>query len=100
MNIPGFAAEASLYKPNQQYTAVRTFGRRANGVRTQLLIPYKPPGPQHVPGVDIACNQDCLNTCYATCPPNEFGGPGSCSDNCNKICCYTEYFPPPYPHWY
>ena len=49
MSIPGFAAEASLYKPSQQYRAVEPFVRHANGVRTQLIIPVKPPGAQNVP---------------------------------------------------
>jgi hypothetical protein len=90
MSIPGFAAEASLYKPNQQYTAVRAFGRRTNGVRTQLLIPVKPPGPQHVPGVDIVCDPVCWETC---CHPSAGYPPFDCNQTCS-YCCWLEYFPP------
>jgi hypothetical protein len=83
MCIPGFAAEASLYKPNQQYTAVRAFGRRANGVRTQLVIRNKAPGPQNVPG--LSCDENCLKSCGQMSFNTEY---------CYFECC--EYFAPRY----
>jgi len=93
MSIPGFAAEASLYKPSQQYRAVEPFVRHANGVRTQLIIPVKPPGAQNVPGVDIACDPDCLATC---CPSNQFLPCSDAAPYCTSRCCRLEYFPPRY----
>lgn len=84
MNMPGFAAEASLYKTRRWYTAAGAFGRRTGGVHAQLIIPVGPPGLQHVPA--LACDSVCFNACQ-----EKF------FDGCIAKCCWlVEYFPPRY----
>jgi hypothetical protein len=85
MNIPRFAAEASLYKTTRQYTAVGAFGQRTSAVRMQLWFDPKNPGPQNLSGGEWICDQVCWDLC---------NHPSSgCFDPISRCCRHYEYFP-------
>jgi len=50
MNMPGFTAEASLYKMSPLYFAFRSFGQADSAVQPQ------------------SCDPTCLDNCVADCP--------------------------------
>jgi hypothetical protein len=78
MNIPGFTAEASLYKTRKPYGMAATF--EASEVRAKLYLQRVsgPWGPIGLPG------QDCLGACLHICMT--FGGGAACRDSCLSTC--------------
>jgi hypothetical protein len=80
MNIPGFAADSSLYKSCQVYHSAGPMREFLNKVVPQQI-----------------CDAGCLDSCYFDCvgacdDPSNRGCLSQCRANCHKECC-----PPPCP---
>jgi hypothetical protein len=69
MNMPRFAAEASLDRESTSYRIASAVGRLANAIRPQF------------------CDLECLTDCYFDCqdlPPRLRVG---CLQRCRRVCC-------------
>jgi hypothetical protein len=77
-NLPGFTADASLYKTSKPYgVAARLEAMRLS----RTVYPQRvtgPGGPIGLPG------QDCAGACWHMCMT--FGGGQRCLDNCMSTC--------------
>jgi hypothetical protein len=84
MNIPGFSADASVYRTTQSYSVTAAFEQL--GVRTNLQLQRVsgPEGPIGLPGQDCygAClhvcmlsgrlSTECISRCMSTCTGSPF----------------------------
>jgi|HubBroStandDraft_3_1064219.scaffolds.fasta_scaffold849594_1 hypothetical protein len=87
MNIPGFTAEASVYKTTGSYcTANVPMGPRGGSVHpSRLHLPVGQPG--------IGWNPSCLRLCFERCTGENFQ---QCQLNCFHQCQERIPFPLPY----
>jgi len=85
-NMPGFTADAALYKTNERYQSVGTRGYSSGKQRviSQLVFPrLAPPGGG---GDGVSC-ATCFGLCWFICTGV---GETNCTDRCYRICCTTE----------
>jgi hypothetical protein len=82
MNIPGFTAEASLYRTTRPYFMAATF--EASVVSTNLYLQRVrgPSGPIGLPG------QNCFEACLHLCMMSG-GGSQACMSDCENTCSGT-----------
>ena len=73
MNMPGFTAEASLYRPSAGYLVVSGVDQAGNVVTPQ--VPF--------PGCDLGCLTDCFFDCQDF--PPRFRA--ACARRCRLECC-------------
>jgi hypothetical protein len=92
MNMPGFAAKASLYKTSLLYTAAGALGWRGGRVRPQLFRAPWAPGPRNPFGGGGSYNcsspdaQACITSCkQKNCPAGDLLG--YCTAACENACC-------------
>jgi hypothetical protein len=98
MNIPGFAADASLYKTSMMYSSVGAFSWHGDGLRMQLLIWKQAPGRQSPSGGGsyscntpdaMSCNYSCYDQCTWPCFPNCTDADiAKCVAKCHDQCCW------------
>jgi hypothetical protein len=78
INVPGFTAEATLYKSEGSYTAALIFGggSEISGIHPAASIRLRS-------GNGVGAGAACFAVCWAAC---EFVGAGNCVDFCADIC--------------
>ena len=92
MNMPGFTAEASLYRTGGHYSIAAGWTDATYG----LVVPAQNCGPCHVVATS-PCPGHCMQWCFTgspsfpvvpkCCPPDKCGPPSSDDPCCKKICC-------------
>ncbi|AUG75844.1 hypothetical protein CFP65_0923 [Kitasatospora sp. MMS16-BH015] len=83
MRMPGFTAEAAVYRSRGHYRAGLSRGGRA---RAEALVPSARSGRDPWPAVDPACVPECRVSCSSLCLGAPFGR--KCHD-CLKDCYAT-----------
>lgn len=72
MSIPGFSAEASVYRSAVPYGPALSWGGGSNSVVR--------------PAQDSSCFANCFELCAVQCFANPFWTWGSCLNNCSSKC--------------
>ena len=97
MNVPGFTAEAALYRTRRPYHVA---GKWADATQGRVVLAQVPPCGTFVgclvdPVLGANCANNCIHRCkdasgniiIECCPPDLCGGPPTPNDCCKKICC-------------
>jgi hypothetical protein len=89
MKMPGFVAEASLYKTNGHYYASEAFGKATLSAELVPSLPVAGGGPSTgcVAACAVACAAACIRTCFwspwgAACTSCTSGCMDHCAVNC------------------
>jgi hypothetical protein len=84
MRMPGFTADAAVYRSRGHYRPGPPGGGAA---RANVLVPSARPGSGSWPSVDPICIPECRGVCFRSCARAPFSRKcRDCLSNCYALC--------------